>query len=302
MQDILDDMVECAMRHAGGGAAGHILPRVRVRVRPHVTPLDAAIYSPMLCMVLQGAKQVVVGGQVLRYDSATYFISSLDLPGFGRVVEATPDRPFVMVSLALDLEGLADPPLYGAPEMDRAAPGFAVAPVTASLLDPWRRLLRLLDTPADAPVLAPLYEREILYRLLREPQILALKQLARAGSQLSRVREVIGWIRDHYDQPLRIEHLADMAGMSVASLHRHFKTATGTSPLSYQKSLRLQQARLQLLSNETATCVAYAVGYGSLSQFSREYARMFGEPPRRDTRRQIRPQGASGMPSEPQLA
>lgn len=277
-------MIECAIRHVGAGASARVLPRVRIRVRPQTTALDAAIYTPMLCMVLQGAKQVVVGDQVLRYDPATYFISSLDPPGFSRIVEASPERPFVMVSLALDTETLAGSPLDSAPETDRAAPGFAVAPVTASLLDPWRRLLRLLDTPADAPVLAPLYEREILYRLLREPQVPALRQLVRADSRLSRVREVIGWIRLHYNEPLRTERLADMAGMSVASLHRHFKTATGTSPLSFQKSLRLQQAKLQRLANETATRAAYSVGYESLSQFSREYARMFGEPPVRNAR------------------
>ena len=163
--------------------------------------------------------------------------------------------------------------------------------MTPALLDPCCRLLRLLDQPGDAPVLAPLFEREILYRLLRGPQGAALCRLARPDGRLSQVRQATGWIRGHYDQPLRVEHLARMTGMSVASFHRHFRAATGTSPLRYQKSLRLQQARRRLLGEEDATRVGLSVGYGSLSQFSREYTRMFGLPPSRDARRLLRGTG-----------
>ena len=293
MQAVLDEMIERAIHHMD--SASDVLPRVRIRVRPHPTELVAAIYGPMLCLVLQGAKQMVIGEQVLRYDPASCFVSSLDLAGSGCVLEARPERPFIMVSLALDIENLAvllpDLP----PGTDRPAQGFATAPVTSSLLDPWCRLLRLLDEPDDAPVLAPMVEREILYRLLRGPQGPALCQLARTDSRLSQVRQAIGWICSHYDQPLRIEHLARMTGMSVASFHRHFKIATGTSPLCYQKSLRLQQARRQLLASKDATRVGYSVGYESLSQFSREYTRMFGLPPLRDARRLLR--GPGGIPS-----
>ena len=282
-QTILDEMIGRAVRHADTVADS--LPRLRIRVRPHASGPVAALYRPMLCLVLQGAKQVVIGDRVLRYDPARYFISSLDLAGHGHVVEARADRPFVSLNLALDLEQVAalvpDVPAGG----EASAPGFATAPVTRALLDPMCRLLRLLDEPNDAPVLAPLFEREILYRLLREPHGFALRQLARADSRMTQVRRAIAWIRAHRDEPLRIERLAEVAGMSAASLHRHFKVATGTSPLRYQKSLRLQQARRRMLANEDATRVGYAVGYRSLSQFSREYARMFGEPPARDARR-----------------
>ena len=293
MQAILDDMVERAIRHVDD--VPDVLPRVRIRVTLHPTELTPATYGPMLCLVLQGAKQLVIGDQVMRYDPASCFVSSLDLAGAGRVLEARPDRPFVSVRLALDIENLAvllpDLP----PETDLPAKGFAIAPVTPALLDPWCRLLRLLDEPDNAPVLGPMIERELLYRLLRGPQGPALCQLVHADSRLSRVRQAIGWICSHFDQPFRIEHLARMTGMSVASFHRHFKVATGTSPLCYQKSLRLQHARRQLLASRDATRVGYSVGYESLSQFSREYTRMFGLPPLRDARRLLR--GLDEVPS-----
>ena len=283
MPDMLDEMIDRALHHAGAVAA--VLPQLRIQVRPQTTDLTTVVYTPKLCIVLQGAKQVMIGDQVLRYDQASYFVSSFDLPGTGRVVEASPDRPYIGISLAFDMESVTSLIPRLPPVSDCPAQGFGIAPITRALLDPWCRLLRLLDEPEDAPVLAPLLEREILYRLLREPAGLALRQLASGDSQLSRLRRVIGWIRANYEQPLRIEQLAAMAGMSTASFHRHFKTATGTSPLRFQKTVRLQQARLQLLAREKAASVGYAVGYESLSQFTREYARMFGAPPVRDARR-----------------
>jgi transcriptional regulator GlxA family with amidase domain len=162
---------------------------------------------------------------------------------------------------------------------------FGVSPVTLPLLDPWLRLLALLDAPADIPVLAPLFEREILYRLLQGPQGGVLRQIALADGRLSQIRRAIMWIRAHYDEPLRIEALAEIAGMSGASFHRHFRAATAMSPLQYQKHLRLQQARRLLIANQDASQAGYAVGYESASQFSREYARAFGASPARDAMR-----------------
>ncbi len=291
MQTVLNEMIERAARYAE--SAANIIPRVQIRVRNHPTNFAASLYSPTLCLVLQGAKQVKIGDQLLRYDPASYFISSLDLAGSGRIVQASPAQPFITLNLALNIENLATLLPSLPPRQDCPAPGFGTAPVTTELLEPWCRLLRLLDTPEDAPVLAPLFELEILYRLLRGPHGVALRQLAHTGSRLSQIRRAIGWIRSHYDQPLKVDELAGMAGMSVASLHRHFKVATGTSPLRYQKSLRLQQARLELLASEDATRAGYSVGYESLSQFSREYARMFGQPPLRDARRLLRADEAS---------
>lgn len=283
MQTILDEMIDRVVRHADNATG--ILPRLRMRVRTRPSDPGAAIYVPMVCLVLQGVKQVMIGDQVLRYDPASYFVSSLDLPGRGHVVEASANRPFISVSLAFDMEKVAGLLPHLPPSEAEAARSFGTAPVTPRLLDPWRRLLHLLDEPEDAPVLAPLLEREILYRVLREPPGLALRQLVSIDSRLSRIRGVIGWLRRHYNRPLSIDELAGMAGMSTASFHRHFRMATGTSPLQFQKNMRLQQARVQMLAGENAACVGHAVGYESLSQFSREYARMFGEPPVRDVRR-----------------
>jgi len=288
MQALLDAMIAQATRHVETYAT--ILPQVRIRVRTRQTTPDTAVYTPMVSLVLQGAKKLMIGNEVIRYDPASYFITAVDLPGQGFVMEASAQAPYISVSLMFDPGQLATLLPDLPPPAERPAPGYGVAPLTTAMLDPWHRLLRLLDEPEDVPALAPLCEREILYRLLREPHGMALRQLARDDSRLSRIRRTIGWIRRHYDQPLRIEHLAEMAGMSIASLHRHFKIATGNSPLQYQKSLRLQQARRRLLAREDATRVGYAVGYESLSQFSREYARMFGEPPLRDARRLLHAQ------------
>jgi len=240
------------------------------------------LFTPMLVVVLQGAKQLMIGDRVLRYDTASYFVASLDLPVSGCVIEATPAEPYVAVSLSLDCDALAGL-LAELPERPAADPsGFAVSAVTPELLDAWSRLLRLLDTPEDIAVLAPMLEREIHYRLLQGPQGSLLRQAARADSRLSQVRHAIGWLKSHYDRPMRIEALADLAGMSPASFHRHFRAATAMSPLQYQKSLRLQEARRLLIANTDASRAGYAVGYESASQFSREYARMFGAPPARD--------------------
>jgi len=147
-------------------------------------------------------------------------------------------------------------------------------------------MIRLIERPAEIPILAPLVEREILYRLMQGPQAGLLRQIARSDSRLSQIRRALAWIRTHFDQPLRIEQVADVAGMSLSTFHRHFKAATAMSPLQYQKIIRLQQARrLLVIENHEATEVAYSVGYKSPSQFTREYARQFGSPPARDAAR-----------------
>jgi len=284
VQEQLNQMLALAARHGRTGRVDTPIPGLVVFTAREPTGLTPGVYQPMLCLVLQGAKQVLIGDRVLRYDPAGYFIASVDLPVSGRIVEASPERPYIALSMALDRDGLAtlltDAPPPAAPETQAA--GFAVSPVTRQLTDPFLRLLGLLDTPADIPVLAPLLEREIHYRLLQGPQGAVLRQIACADSRISRVRRAIDWIRGHYDQALRVEALADMAGMSPASFHRHFKAATAMSPLQFQKCLRLQHARRLLIASPDVSRAGYAVGYESASQFSREYARLFGAPPARD--------------------
>jgi len=288
MQDTLTTLSALALRHVEGQVTYTAIPRVAISTGTAATRPVPVLYEPMLCLVLQGAKEVLIGERRLRYDPATMFIATLELPVSGCVIEASPGQPYIGVTMALDREILAELlpelPGRGGPG-DAATAGFAVSPVTPELLEPWQRLLRLLDTPEDIPVLAPLAEREILYRLLQGPQGGVLRQVARGDSRLSRIRRALAWIRAHYDQKLRIETLTELAGMSAASFHRHFKAATAMSPLQYQKSLRLQQARRLLIADPDAARAGYAVGYESASQFSREYARLFGAPPSRDADR-----------------
>ena len=287
MADQLRQLRDIALRHADGRRTQTAVPRLVISLGHQATRPVPSLYEPMLCVVLQGAKEVIIGERRLRYDPATYFIGALELPASGCVVKASPDEPYLALSLALDREGLASllselPPAAG-PDAETA--GFGVSPVTFRLLDACLRLLRLLDEPQDIRVLAPLLEREIFYRLLQGPQGDVLRQVARCDSRLAQVRNAIAWIRTHFDQPLRVEALAELAGMSLASFHRHFKAATAMSPLQYQKHLRLQEARKLLIARQDAARAAYAVGYESPSQFSREYARLFGAPPARDASR-----------------
>jgi AraC-like DNA-binding protein len=286
MQEQLRHLQDLAVRHAAGRRRTEtVVPRVGSSLAHETTDLQPGLFEPMLCLVLQGAKEVTIGERKLRYDPATYFIATLDLPASGCIIEASAAKPYVGISLALDREMLAGLISDAPVRSDASVSAFDTSPVTPQLLDAWLRLMRLLDAPQDIAVLAPLFEREILYRLLQGPQRSTLLQIATADSRLSQVRRAIAWIRSHYDQALRIEALADMAGMSAASFHRHFKTATAMSPLQYQKNLRLQQARRLLIANQDAARVGYAVGYESASQFSREYARLFGAPPARDAMR-----------------
>ena len=298
MQETLNTLTALALRHVEGRVTYTAIPRVAISTGTTATRPVPVLYEPMLCLVLQGAKEVLIGDRRLRYDPATMFIATLELPVSGCVIEASPGAPYIGVTLALDRDTLAEllPALPG-PAGDAETAGFAVSPVTPELLEPWQRLLRLLDTPDDIPVLAPLAEREILYRLLQSPQGGVLRQVARGDGRLARIRRALGWIRAHYDQKLRIETLTELAGMSAASFHRHFKAATAMSPLQYQKSLRLQQARRLLIADPDAARAGYAVGYESASQFSREYARLFGTPPGRDAVR-LRGEGVEMVAGE----
>jgi AraC-like DNA-binding protein len=285
MTDLTAPLRAIATRHARGRRTETVITRLAINTTSAPVALQPGVYQPMFCLILQGAKEVMIADRVLRYDRDSYFIASIEVPATGRIVEASAERPYIGLSLALDRETLASLLSDVAVGAGAPAPGFGVSPVTPQLLDPWLRLLRLLDAPADIPVLAPLLEREILYRLLQGPQGHILRQIALADSRLSQIRRAMGWIRENYDQPLRVEALLELAGMSAASFHRHFKAATAMSPLQYQKTLRLQQARRLLLTNQDAAQAAYAVGYESASQFSREYARLFGAPPVRDVAR-----------------
>lgn len=250
----------------------------------------AAVYKPMLNLILQGSKTMTVGDRRLHYDPATYFVMSVDLPAVGAVHASASGAPYLAVSLTLDpvviAALLSDLPR---PEPQHAGTGFSVAAVTPELLDAWVRMLRLMDRPADIPALAPVYEREILYRVLLGPQAALLRDIATPHTALARVNLAIQRIRKHFAEPLRVEGLAALAAMSPSAFHRHFKSVTALSPLQFQKRIRLLHARQLLTSGGLkSTNVAFDVGYESATQFSREYARFFGAPPARDAARLIR--------------
>jgi AraC-like DNA-binding protein len=242
------------------------------------------VYEPSLCIIAQGSKIVSIGARMLHYDHAHCLVASVDLALVGQVVAATPDRPYLCCKIDIDQSVLADlitgdgralPP--GDP------PPLAVHPTDPDLLDAASRLLRLLDRPASIPVLAPLVHREILYHLLNGPQGTMLRHAASGDSHLGQVSRAIRWIRSHAREQLHIADVAQAARMSVSSLHQHFKRITGLTPLQFQKQLRLQEARqLMIAEGVNAGSAGFAVGYDSPSQFSREYRRLFGAPPRAD--------------------
>jgi len=247
------------------------------------------VHEPAVCIIAQGCKQVMLAEEVYLYDASRYLVVSVDLPVTGRLVQATPEAPYLCLRLDLDPGEIAALLLQSgvpAPGPQRASRGLYLSEASPSMLDAVIRLVRLLDTPEDIPALAPLAVREILYRLLRSEEGWRLRQIATPDSQAQRIARAIGLLKAQFAQPLRIDDLAREVHMSPSSLHHHFRAVTAMSPLQYQKQLRLQEARRLMLSeNMDAATASYHVGYESPSQFSREYSRLFGDSPARDLRR-----------------
>ena len=282
----IEEMCQLIARYATTeGPNPTALPRLHLIRWSGPTGPFHSLHEPALCFVAQGRKRVIIGPNVYVYDPTKYLIVSVDLPVTGQVIEASPERPYLSVKLVLDPAVLSAMILEAGPELEGAGPasGVTTSTMEPELLDAAIRLLRLLETPRDLPVLAPLAEREILYRLLMGEQAATLRQIALGDGKARRVSRAIDWIRRNYREPFRIKALAAAAAMSPSALHSHFKTVTAMSPLQYQKQLRLQEARrLMLAQAMDAASAAYEVGYESPSQFSREYRRLFGNPPARD--------------------
>ncbi len=242
--------------------------------------------TPMLALVVQGKKASLLGEETYHYGAAQYLAISVDLPLSGYIIEATPAQPYLGFKLDLDPHQLCDiitQTRASDSTKDTSVRGFFVSTADAPLLDCALRLTRLLDTPRDIPILAPMIIREIYYRLLCGEQSEAVRQIATSGSHMQRIAQSIELIKTDFARSIRVEELAARARMSPSSFHHHFKAITAMSPLQYQKQLRLLEARrLMLAENSTAVNAAERVGYESPSHFSREYARMFGAPPIRD--------------------
>lgn len=279
-----ETLASLAYRHAIL-SDGPSIPRVSVHAARGTSWPVATLYQPMLCIVLRGAKRVMIGDRTLRYDTNHYFIGSIDVPASSAIIEASAEAPYVAARLAIDRDLVSELVVDIPRTTDGETAAFAVGVMTEELLDAWSRMLRLLDAPNEIDTLAPLIEREILFRILQGPQGALLRQAARADSRIAQIRDTIAHLRANFDRRVRIEELVEIAGMSAATLHRHFRAATAMSPLQYQKALRLQEARRRLIADADATSAAFAVGYESASQFSREYRQMFGAPPARDAAR-----------------
>jgi AraC-like DNA-binding protein len=248
------------------------------------------LYEPSMCLIVQGSKRVLIGQQAVVYGPTRHLVASQDIPGIGEILSATPERPYLCLQLAFQARDVAAVMLdTGRPPEPRdttPARGLYTEQTTAALLDVTLRLMRLLDAPADIEALGGSVQREIIYRLLSAPNGWRLARCATPDSYDQRISRVIAYLRERYRDPVRIADLARAGHMSESALHQRFKSVTALTPLQYQKQLRLQEARRLLMGDSMdAASVGYWVGYQSASQFSREYARLFGAPPRRDRER-----------------
>jgi len=272
------------------GAQETVIPRLALARASHTQHPVHAMYEPAFCVLAQGSKRVLLNDEVYLYDSSQYLVVSQNLPVTGQVVDASPEAPYLGLRLGFDVKEIAalamDLKLGRASTTSVSQRGIFTGELSSTLLDPVLRLMRLLDTPEDVPALAPLITREILYRLLRSPDGWRLAQMAVVDSHSQRIAQAISLLSQRFQEPLRVDALADHVHMSVSSLHQHFKAVTAMTPLQFQKQLRLQESRRIMISEHLdASTAGHRVGYESQSQFNREYSRFFGLPPARDIKR-----------------
>jgi AraC-like DNA-binding protein len=277
-------------RHAPvSGTYRTAVPSLSLMHADHLSEPLESVYKPSICVVAQGAKIASLADETFRYDPSTYLVTSVELPITGKIVDASPEIPYLSLKLSFD----ADVIVEIVKKMNRLVSvpteggrGITVNQTSPALLETIVRLMQMLDTPEDIPVLAPLVTREVLYRMLQSEQSALLYQFATSGSHAYNIAQAIRVINRQYDHPLSVEQLAKSANMSVSAFHKHFKRVTAMSPLQYQKTVRLQEARrLMLTESVQASDAAFRVGYESPSQFSREYARMYGRPPMMDVQK-----------------
>ncbi len=285
---LLDEIRDLIARHARPDLATPVAGLLLSRVAD--TEPDHALTEPLLVVMAQGGKRLLLGDRTFEYRAGQCLVVSADLPVTGHFLDAGPHTPALAMGMALRPDAIA-PLLLDAPAARWSRPPTGLPTIATDtagpdLLDATVRLLRLLDRPMDAGVLAPLIEREILWRLLTGPHGAMVRQIGLADSTLSHVSRAVRWIRAHYAEPLRIADLARLAGMSPSAFHRRFRDVTTLSPLQFQKRLRLQQARTLLIARAGDVAgVGHLVGYDSPTQFNREYRRLFGAPPGQDAAR-----------------
>lgn len=273
-----------------GEVASTELADLGIFSRTECTLLEATLYKPVFCLILQGKKETVIGQQTIRYGQGDSLVVSHDLPVASRVTEASVERPYLALVFHLDLGILRslDEEIRSPEHQPGEATSIALWEAEAPLVNALERYYDLLDNPVEAQVLAPLVRREIHFRLLLAPHGCMLRKMLNRDSHASRIDRAIGIIRENFRSTLAIPQVAQSVGMSASSFHEHFRSVTRTTPLRYQKDLRLMEAkRLFAEGGVSVSSVAYEVGYESPNQFSREYARKFGVPPLKDAKRTI---------------
>ncbi len=294
-QEIEGNSMEIALRALGNSIARWTdkgeqhetaVPGLSLFRRHEPTEPISGMYEPSICMIAQGAKRVLLGDDTYVYDAHHYLITSVHLPTVVQIIDASREKPYLGLQLKLDPREISQlmvdsnlPP----PRAQRSSRGMATGEVTLPLLTAFQRLIDLLAEQQDVAILAPIIQREIIYRLLVGDQGERLRQIASAGSQSHQIARAIGWLKGNFTRPLRIDDLAAHVRMSPSTFHHHFRSMTALSPLQFQKQLRLREARRLMLAEQLdAATAAFQVGYESPSQFSREYNRQFGAPPLRD--------------------
>lgn len=295
MSEIENNKLEIAVAALGNNIArltenGELhttaVPGLSLFRRDEPTGPISGMYEPSICMAVQGAKRVILGEDTYVYDAHHYLITSVHLPTIVQIIEASPEKPYLGLRLKLDLREISQLMMDSnlpQPRPQQSSRGMATGEMTLSLISAFQRLIDLLAETQGIPILAPVIQREISYRLLVSDQGERLRQIASAGSQSQQIAKAIEWLKGNYAEQLSIDELAAQANMSNSTFHHHFRSMTALSPLQFQKQLRLQEARRLMLSERMdAANAAFQVGYESPSQFNREYNRQFGAPPLRD--------------------
>lgn len=263
------------------------IPGLMLSRYDHDSPPESCFYSPMIAVVVQGFKRSMIGNEEFYYGKNHCMVVSVDLPGIYHISDATPEEPFISVSIKLDKyiisQLLTEMAVKPQPITKEPMSSVMISTVSNQMLDTFLRLVELLDEPDNIPVLAPMMIKELHYYLLNSPLGESLRLANSSGNKVNQISKAISWLRDNYAEPLDVERLAKLVNMSSSTFHRHFRQVTTFSPLQFQKQLRLYEAeRLMLMEGKDVKTVAFQVGYESPSQFSREYKRQFGDAPHRD--------------------
>jgi AraC-like DNA-binding protein len=286
----LDHMIDIVQLHAlDERRVATAIPFLSLLRSSHPTPVAKGVLKPSCCVILQGLKRVHLADEILDYGPGEYLVVTVDMPASGHIITATENAPYLLLNIELDPQEIAAIVQEAKISIDSEQPvrGAFIGKTDDALQESLYQLVRLLQAPpAEAAFLAVGLKREIIYRMLNGPYGRQLYQNVVLDQQDRGISKAIAWLKDHYDQQIKVEDLAQATNMSVSSLHHRFKAVTNIGPMQYQKQLRLQQARALLLNGEVdATTAAYKVGYESASQFSREYRRLFGAPPMQDIKK-----------------